>query len=128
MLEKEKRDYTSQPTTLQWNVTRSHVTHISLILMGVQECSCFHDTADIFPLISHLISQTQLALCHYTTSLDEENFPDALDFRPERWIRKHSTDRVDNFGSIPFGYGIRSCIGRRIAELEMHLALTRVGE
>nr|XP_046247033.1 cytochrome P450 27C1 [Scatophagus argus] len=69
---------------------------------------------------------TQLALCHYSTSLDEENFPDAFDFRPDRWIRKHSTDRVDNFGSIPFGYGIRSCIGRRIAELEMHLALTRL--
>ncbi|XP_045888089.1 cytochrome P450 27C1 isoform X1 [Micropterus dolomieu] len=69
---------------------------------------------------------TQLALCHYSTSLDEENFDDALDFRPDRWIRKDSTDRVDNFGSIPFGYGIRSCIGKRIAELEMHLALTRL--
>ncbi|XP_070825552.1 cytochrome P450 27C1 [Chaetodon trifascialis] len=69
---------------------------------------------------------TQLALCHYSTSLDEENFPDALDFRPDRWIRKDSTDRVDNFGSIPFGYGIRSCIGKRIAELEMHLVLTRL--
>uniref|UniRef100_UPI0037E986BD cytochrome P450 27C1 n=1 Tax=Semicossyphus pulcher TaxID=241346 RepID=UPI0037E986BD len=69
---------------------------------------------------------TQLALCHYYTSMDEENFPDATDFRPDRWIRKDSTDRVDNFGSIPFGYGIRSCIGRRIAELEMHLALTRI--
>ncbi|XP_058486247.1 cytochrome P450 27C1 [Solea solea] len=69
---------------------------------------------------------TQLALCHYSTSLDEENFPDSSDFCPKRWIRKDSTDRVDNFGSIPFGYGIRSCIGRRIAELEMHLALTRL--
>ncbi|XP_061618607.1 cytochrome P450 27C1 [Phyllopteryx taeniolatus] len=69
---------------------------------------------------------TQLALCHYSTSLDEENFSDALDFRPDRWIRKDSSDRVDNFGSIPFGYGIRSCIGRRIAELEMHLVLTRL--
>ncbi|KAM9408802.1 cytochrome P450 27C1 [Pholidichthys leucotaenia] len=69
---------------------------------------------------------TQMALCHYSTSLDEENFASAMDFRPERWIRKDSTDRVDNFGSIPFGYGIRSCIGRRIAELEMHLALTRL--
>ncbi|XP_036807336.1 cytochrome P450 27C1 [Oncorhynchus mykiss] len=69
---------------------------------------------------------TQLALCHYSTSMDEENFPGADDFRPDRWIRKDATDRVDNFGSIPFGYGIRSCIGRRIAELEMHLALTQL--
>lgn len=69
---------------------------------------------------------TQLALCHYSTSLDEETFADATDFRPERWVRKDNTDHVDNFGSIPFGYGIRSCVGRRIAELEMHLALTRI--
>ncbi|XP_017296078.1 cytochrome P450 27C1 [Kryptolebias marmoratus] len=69
---------------------------------------------------------TQLALCHYSTSMDEENFANAVDFQPDRWVRKDSTDRVDNFGSIPFGYGIRSCIGRRIAELEMHLALTRL--
>uniref|UniRef100_A0A4W5PKL6 Cytochrome P450, family 27, subfamily C, polypeptide 1 n=1 Tax=Hucho hucho TaxID=62062 RepID=A0A4W5PKL6_9TELE len=69
---------------------------------------------------------TQLALCHYSTSMDEENFPGADDFRPDRWIRKDAQDRVDNFGSIPFGYGIRSCIGRRIAELEMHLALTQL--
>lgn len=69
---------------------------------------------------------TQLALCHYSTSLDEENFTDAADFRPDRWVRKDNTDHVDNFGSIPFGYGIRSCIGRRIAELEMHLALIRI--
>lgn len=68
-----------------------------------------------------------MALCHYSTSLDDENFPSSLDFRPDRWVRKHSSDRLDNFGSIPFGYGVRSCIGRRIAELEMHLALTRVG-
>ncbi|XP_028257625.1 cytochrome P450 27C1 [Parambassis ranga] len=69
---------------------------------------------------------TQLALCHYSTSFDEENFPNSSEFRPDRWIRKDTTDRVDNFGSIPFGYGIRSCIGRRIAELEMYLALTRL--
>nr|XP_020463496.1 cytochrome P450 27C1 isoform X2 [Monopterus albus] len=69
---------------------------------------------------------TQLALCHYSTSMDEEHFTDASDFRPDRWIRKDSTDHVENFGSIPFGHGIRSCIGRRIAELEMHLSLTRL--
>ncbi|XP_063068132.1 cytochrome P450 27C1 [Engraulis encrasicolus] len=69
---------------------------------------------------------TQLALCHFSTSMNEESFPKAEEFKPERWLRKDQTDRVDNFGSIPFGYGIRSCVGRRIAELELHLALTQM--
>ncbi|KAL2087867.1 hypothetical protein ACEWY4_016695 [Coilia grayii] len=69
---------------------------------------------------------TQLALCHFSTSMNEECFPTPEEFRPERWLRKDQSDRVDNFGSIPFGYGIRSCIGRRIAELELHLALTQL--
>ncbi|XP_038611649.1 cytochrome P450 27C1 [Tachyglossus aculeatus] len=69
---------------------------------------------------------TQLALCHYATSYEDENFPLATEFRPERWLRKGNMDRVDNFGSIPFGYGIRSCIGRRIAELEFHLVMIRL--
>ncbi|XP_034984226.1 cytochrome P450 27C1 isoform X3 [Zootoca vivipara] len=69
---------------------------------------------------------TQLALCHYATSYQEENFPLANEFQPERWLRKSNMDRVDNFGSIPFGYGIRSCIGKRVAELEIHLALIQL--
>lgn len=85
------------------------------------------ETCDIpWKTSNFLCSQTQLALCHYSTSMDEENFLRPGEFRPDRWIRKDASDRVDNFGSIPFGYGIRSCIGRRIAELEMHLALTQV--
>ncbi|XP_074071039.1 cytochrome P450 27C1 [Macrotis lagotis] len=69
---------------------------------------------------------TQLALCHYATSYEEENFPMAKEFKPERWLRKGNMDRVDNFGSIPFGYGLRSCIGRRIAELEIHLVMIQM--
>uniref|UniRef100_G1SWM9 Cytochrome P450 family 27 subfamily C member 1 n=1 Tax=Oryctolagus cuniculus TaxID=9986 RepID=G1SWM9_RABIT len=69
---------------------------------------------------------TQLALCHYATSYEDENFPRAREFRPERWLREDSLSRVDNFGSIPFGYGVRSCIGRRIAELEIHLVMIQL--
>ncbi|XP_040827141.1 cytochrome P450 27C1 [Ochotona curzoniae] len=69
---------------------------------------------------------TQLALCHYATSYEEENFPRAREFRPERWLREGGLGRVDNFGSIPFGYGVRSCIGRRIAELEIHLLMIQL--
>ncbi|XP_067890578.1 cytochrome P450 27C1 [Heterodontus francisci] len=71
-------------------------------------------------------SGTQLALCHYTTSHDSEVFERPGEFRPHRWLRKTDTDRVDNFGAIPFGYGVRSCVGRRIAELEIHLALVQL--
>uniref|UniRef100_A0A8C9EBH3 Cytochrome P450 family 27 subfamily C member 1 n=1 Tax=Phocoena sinus TaxID=42100 RepID=A0A8C9EBH3_PHOSS len=69
---------------------------------------------------------TQLALCHYATSYEDENFPRAKEFRPERWLRPGNLRRVDNFGSIPFGYGARSCIGRRIAELEIHLLVIQL--
>uniref|UniRef100_A0A8C5QK65 Cytochrome P450 family 27 subfamily C member 1 n=1 Tax=Leptobrachium leishanense TaxID=445787 RepID=A0A8C5QK65_9ANUR len=69
---------------------------------------------------------TQLALCHYSTSYEDGYFPTADEFRPERWLRQGKLDRVENFGSIPFGYGIRSCIGRRVAELEIHLALIQM--
>ncbi|XP_060033924.1 cytochrome P450 27C1 isoform X3 [Erinaceus europaeus] len=69
---------------------------------------------------------TQLALCHYATSYEDDNFPRAKEFRPERWLRQGNLDRVDNFGSIPFGYGVRSCIGRRIAELEIHLLVIQL--
>lgn len=65
-------------------------------------------------------------MCHYSTSMEEDYFLEAGQFKPDRWIRKDIADRVENFGSIPFGHGIRSCVGRRIAELEMYLAVTRV--
>lgn len=52
-------------------------------------------------------------------------FPDPLRYLPERW--SHDRDKgVHMFASLPFGFGSRMCIGRRIAELEIHIALTQI--
>ncbi|OCT60935.1 hypothetical protein XELAEV_18046959mg [Xenopus laevis] len=84
-------------------------------------------TQDDLVLDGYLIPKgTQLALCHYSTSYDDKCFPGAEEFKPERWIRSGYLERKENFGSIPFGNGIRSCIGRRVAELEIHLLLIQL--
>ncbi|KAM4836492.1 sterol 26-hydroxylase, mitochondrial isoform 2-T2 [Thomomys bottae] len=72
---------------------------------------------------------TQFVFCHYVVSRDPTAFSEPESFQPHRWLKKQESN-VSNvkhpFGSVPFGYGIRSCLGRRIAELEMHLLLSRL--
>lgn len=67
--------------------------------------------------------------CHYVVSRDPSVFPEPDSFQPHRWLRKSEADKAEiqhPFGSVPFGYGVRSCLGRRIAELEMQLLLSRL--
>ena len=52
---------------------------------------------------------------------NEENFKDSSHFRPERWLREK--EKINPFAHLPFGIGKRMCIGRRLAELQLHLAL-----
>nr|XP_021392499.1 25-hydroxyvitamin D-1 alpha hydroxylase, mitochondrial [Lonchura striata domestica] len=91
--------------------------------------------------------QTLITLCHYTTSRDSRFFPAPDTFLPERWLRHRDTGDTAGdtpgdtpgdipgdtpgpghpFASLPFGLGPRSCVGRRLAELQLHMALAQVG-
>ncbi|NXJ87005.1 CP27B protein, partial [Trogon melanurus] len=68
--------------------------------------------------------QTLITLCHYATSRDRHLFPAPDAFRPERWLRRDAARHP--FASLPFGLGKRSCIGRRLAQFEVGLALAQV--
>ncbi|XDV36279.1 hypothetical protein PO909_006088 [Leuciscus waleckii] len=71
--------------------------------------------------------KTQFHLCHYAVSHDENNFPDPERFVPDRWLRASpSRSQHHPYSSVPFGVGVRACVGKRVAELEMYFALSRL--
>lgn len=59
---------------------------------------------------------------------DPKYFSEANKFIPERWLRENAekSDKLSNpFVYLPFGFGPRSCIGRRFAELEINVMLAK---
>ena len=56
----------------------------------------------------------------------EDLFPQADSFIPERWLRENNRPHANAFASIPFGFGVRMCLGRRLAELELQILLIKI--
>jgi cytochrome P450 len=61
-----------------------------------------------------------IAAMHYR----EDLYPDPHQFRPERFLE----GRADSYAWIPFGGGIRRCIGASFAEFEMRVVLRAILE
>jgi cytochrome P450 len=61
-----------------------------------------------------------IAALHYR----EDLFPQPREFRPERFL----DGKADNYAWIPFGGGVRRCIGAAFAEYEMRIVLRAILE
>jgi cytochrome P450 family 135 len=73
----------------------------------------------------NLPAGTRVVPSIYLTNRNPRVYQDAEEFRPERFLE----DGPETFSWIPFGGGIRRCIGASFAQLEMRLILrTMLGE
>uniref|UniRef100_A0A1I8NUN9 Cytochrome P450 n=1 Tax=Stomoxys calcitrans TaxID=35570 RepID=A0A1I8NUN9_STOCA len=65
---------------------------------------------------------------------DEAYFNSPKEFLPERWLRSNNEELSDGaslkynnpFIFLPFGFGPRSCVGKRIVDLEMEITLANI--
>ncbi|XP_065371246.1 cytochrome P450 CYP12A2-like [Calliphora vicina] len=81
---------------------------------------------------------TRVTMVSISLLRDENHFPRANEYLPERWLRiqkdsneNHSTAMPSlrpscPFVYLPFGFGPRTCIGRRIVEMELELGIARM--
>lgn len=79
----------------------------------------------------HTVPAGWLAIASlYTSGRDPNNFTEPLKFSPERWIRDEH-NQTDNkvlkpHATLPFAMGRRSCIGKKVANYQIHCLITKV--
>nr|ARG41838.1 cytochrome P450 CYP12A18 [Bactrocera dorsalis] len=64
--------------------------------------------------------------------MDDRYYPRSKEYLPERWLRSTENGEgavplkpINPFIYMPFGFGPRMCVGRRISDLELELGIAR---
>lgn len=65
---------------------------------------------------------TTLVGCIYLTHQREDLYPNPKEFRPERFLER----QFSPYEFLPFGAGVRRCIGEALAQFELKLALATI--
>ncbi|XP_052899594.1 probable cytochrome P450 12a5, mitochondrial [Anopheles moucheti] len=74
---------------------------------------------------------TEVVMASLVLQRDATHFPQPDAFLPERWLQDGTDSDAPNakdahpFIFLPFGFGARSCIGRRLAMMEMEIVIAR---
>jgi cytochrome P450 family 12 len=83
-------------------------------------------------LAGHQIPKgTEIVMAMLLSYENEKNFEKPTEFIPERWIKSNQDPQCPHakdahpFSFLPFSFGPRMCVGRRIAELELEALIIR---
>jgi len=85
----------------------------------------------------HVPKGTHVIFPHLVVSNIDKYFSEPNLFKPERWLKlekcphavkesKSVNEKIHPYVSLPFGYGRRSCLGRRFAEMELYILLAKL--
>lgn len=71
--------------------------------------------------------QTQLVFPTLVLGRMPEHVSNPEKFEPERWMKQTDENNILHpFASLPYGHGPRMCLGRRFADLEMQILISKV--
>lgn len=80
---------------------------------------------------------TPVSMINLSLLNEDDHYRRAKEFLPERWLRSQPLQEMHSgcpeasktgnpFIYLPFGFGPRSCVGRRIVDMEMELGIARL--
>ncbi|XP_063375350.1 cytochrome P450 CYP12A2-like [Cydia amplana] len=73
-----------------------------------------------------------IGFSHQYMSIMAAHYPRPDEYIPERWLAEKGDHlyygKPNPFVMAPFGFGVRSCIGRRIVELELEMIVCKMVE
>ena len=100
------------------------VAHETMRLKSVAPLMFLEPNRDVELAGTAIPKGTFLMLVNRHGALQEENFSNAHEFKPERWLESNPATCTHNRNaSIPFGAGPRFCPGRNLAMLEIKMAM-----
>lgn len=105
--------------------------------------ACIKEGARMFPAVFGISRQvgkdivlqgyqvpegTRVAMATMILQYQDENFPRAKEFLPERWLRENTSDcqvprHTHSYLYFPFGNGPRACVGKRLANMELEILI-----
>ncbi|XP_043288491.1 probable cytochrome P450 12a5, mitochondrial [Venturia canescens] len=118
------------------SMTQENLNQMTYLKACLRECLRLRPA---FPYISRILPKnitlhgysipkgTCLMMANEISSQREENFEDPAKFWPERWLSEESNENSwQKFSCLPFGHGLRSCLGKNLAERKIMMLTSKL--